>query len=207
MKLMMTTAITAALIATGSFAETASRGADNVKSSEKVEMGTPVDATVDANVDKASRGDDDLTAAEAESSAVIADDEVAGIAKSDEVESRGAADLQGEEVTAGVENEVSTGESGSIEVSEATTMSGSTDEAQDSQRGSDEERSEEIADGDADADVLKAEDGELDASRGSDQARATEEPGTDVSDTMTSDTETSSRGADNEQGSEVTAND
>ena len=79
MKLMMTTAITAALIATGSFAETASRGDDNVTSAEKVEMGTNVDATVDANVDKASRGDDDLTAAEAEESPVVADDNIAGV--------------------------------------------------------------------------------------------------------------------------------
>ena len=205
MKLMMTTAITAALIATGSFAETASRGDDNVTSAEQVEMGTNVDATVDANVDKASRGDDDLTAAEAEESPVVADDNIAGVDAESETQSRGAANLQGEEATAGIENEVSTGASGSLDVD--ADVSGDMAEAHGSQRGSDEERSEEIADGDADAELLKAEEGELDASRGEDQARATEEPGTDVSETMTSDTETSSRGADNVRGSEVTAQD
>ncbi|MAY85797.1 MAG: hypothetical protein CML02_03590 [Pseudooceanicola sp.] len=208
MKLTLTTALATALIATGAYAETASRGADNVTSEEKVEMNTPVDADANAELQASSRGNADIQSEEATDSPLIKSDEVAGTDLSNE-SSRGAGNLTSEEIAKG-ETGADVTVNGVAPADMGATMSASNAASNDidnASRGNANDSSEEVTASNDGSVVINDEEAEaMEASRGEDNATseevADEAPGTRLN-APTSGSETASRGADNETGSEV----
>jgi len=204
MKLTLTTALATALIATGAYAETASRGADNVTSEEKVQMNTPVDADANAEVQASSRGNAAIQADEAAKSPLIKSDEVAGTDLSNE-SSRGADNLTSEEVANGETGaDMTTTGTAAASMGVANAASNDVDNAS---RGNANDSSEEVTASNDGSVVINDEEAEaMEASRGEDNATseevADEAPGTRLN-APTSGSETASRGADNETGSEV----
>ncbi|MCB1340409.1 MAG: hypothetical protein KDK24_04955 [Pseudooceanicola sp.] len=157
MKFTMTTAIVSALIATGAFAETSSRGDNAVTAPElKASVGTVLKAGNGEDRETVSRGAGDPTSEE-----VTADPSVSATSAESTLEadaSRGDDALRSEDVGTGVKMEPGT----PVDVSMGAAPSDDTAAS----RGADAPRSEDVAAGAADATVVKTEEEDVDVSRG-----------------------------------------
>lgn len=195
MKLYLSTALTSLILATGAMAENASRGDANVTGPEAAAMAT--DTPTGAAVDQSSRGDANVSGAEATAGGLLKTDD-AGAKLSVDDSSRGYNNQTGEEIATGAEG---------ADTGEALTVPGVAQADPNASRGDDNLSGPEVANDEGNIEIRKSAEGtDADtATRGAEAVRSPEAADGDAGEeTFTSGVNTSSRGNNNLQGSEVT---